>query len=72
VFTETVLLPFKDTIIYDGLLNSYNISFGPGYRRDLNETYKEAKQRIGIVTSLPIKTRSIATKKSTKRPTRKK
>jgi hypothetical protein len=36
------------------LLNSYNISFGPGIRRSLNESFKEAKERHGIITSLPM------------------
>jgi hypothetical protein len=54
VLAETVLLPFKDVIVYDALLNAYRISFGPGIRRSLNESYKEAKARHGIVTSLPI------------------
>jgi hypothetical protein len=54
ILAETVLLPFKDRIVYDGLLNAYRISFGPGIRRSLNESYKEAKARQGIVTSLPM------------------
>jgi Domain of unknown function (DUF6398) len=54
VMTQTVLLPFKDKIVYDGLLTSYRISFGPGIRRNLNQDFKEAKQRHGIVTSLPM------------------
>lgn len=54
VMTHTVLLPFKDVIVYDGLMSSYNISFGPGIRRTLNEDFKEAKSRHGIVTSLPM------------------
>lgn len=54
VLTQTVLLPFKDRIVYDGLLNSYRISFGPGIRRNLNQDFKEAKARHGIVTSLPM------------------
>jgi hypothetical protein len=54
VMTQTVLLPFKGVIVYDGLMSSYNISFGPGIRRNLNEDYKKAKARLGIVTSLPI------------------
>ena len=53
VLTETVLLPFKGVIVYDGLMSSYNISFGGGIRRSLNESFKEAKVRHGIVTSLP-------------------
>jgi hypothetical protein len=47
------LLPFKGQIVYDGLLNSYNISFGPGIRRSMNEDFKKAKERWGIVATLP-------------------
>lgn len=54
VLTKTVLLPFKGQIVYDGLLSSYRISFGPGIRRSLNESFKEAKERSGIVTTLPM------------------
>ena len=54
VLTQTVLLPFKGVIVYDGLMSSYNISFGPGIRRNLNEDFKAAKVRHGIVTSLPM------------------
>ena len=54
VMTQTVLLPFKGGIVYDGLMSRYNISFGPGIRRSLNESFKEAKARNGIVTSLPM------------------
>jgi hypothetical protein len=49
-----VLLPFKGMIVYDGLMSSYRLSFGPGIRRRLNESFKEAKARHGIVTSLPM------------------
>ena len=35
VYAETVLLPFKDKIVYDGLLGRYNIFFGGGIRRRL-------------------------------------
>ena len=54
VLAEAVLLPFKDKIIYDGLLRIHNISFGAGIRQMLDETYKSAKRRPGIVTSLPV------------------
>ena len=54
VLTQTVLLPFKDKIVYDSLMSSYRISFGPGIRRSLNDSFKEAKARDGIVTSLPM------------------
>ena len=54
VLTKTVLLPFRGRIVYDGLLQSYNVSFGPGIRRSLNESFQEAKARQGIVTALPM------------------
>lgn len=54
VLTEAVLLPFKDVIVYDGLMTSYNISFGPGIRRSLNASFKGAKDRYGMITSLPV------------------
>jgi hypothetical protein len=66
VLTQTVLLPFKDMIVYDGLFTRYRISFGPGIRRSLNESFKEAKERHGIVTSLPISTRPMVPAKSPK------
>lgn len=54
VLTQTVLLPFKGKIVYDGLMSRFNVSFGPGFRRTLNESSKEAKARHGIVASLPM------------------
>ena len=51
---QTVLLPFKGRIVYDGLLCGYSISFGGGIKRMLNDSYREAKERQGIVTSLPV------------------
>jgi hypothetical protein len=57
VMTQTVLLPFKGKIVYDGVLSRYNISFGPGIRRSMNKSFKEAKLRHGIVTTLPISDR---------------
>ena len=66
VMTQTVLLPFKDKIVYDGLMSSYSISFGPGIRRSLNESFKEAKARHGIVTSLPMSDKPMAPTKTPK------
>jgi hypothetical protein len=59
VHTKTVLLPFKDRIVYDGLLESYNLSFGPGIRRSLNDDYRQAKRNYGIITSLPLDPASV-------------
>ena len=54
VMVDAVLLPFKGMVIYDGLLNGYNITFGGGIKRSMNNSYREAKQRLDIVTCLPI------------------
>ncbi|MFO7638203.1 MAG: hypothetical protein R6X14_02710 [bacterium] len=48
---EMVLLPFKGRIIYDGLMASYPVVFGPGMKRMLNDAYRRAKAREGVVTS---------------------
>jgi hypothetical protein len=68
VLVETVLLPFKDRIVYDGLMSSYRISFGPGIRRSLNESFNEAKARHGIVTSLPMSNEPLPPKAPKARP----
>ncbi len=66
VMTRAVLLPFKDKIVYDGLMSSYNISFGPGIRRSLNESFRAAKLRHGIVTSLPVSDKPMVPTKTPK------
>ncbi|HEV3343188.1 MAG TPA: DUF6398 domain-containing protein [Pirellulales bacterium] len=68
VLTETVLLPFKGKIVYDGLMSSYNVSFGGGIRRSLNESFKEAKARHSIVTSLPMSTEPLPPKTPKAKP----
>lgn len=68
VLTETVLLPFKDKIVYDGMLNTFRISFGGGIRRMLTDTYKEASARHGIVTCLPMSTEPLPRKPRKIRP----
>ncbi|MGK7877940.1 MAG: hypothetical protein AB4426_32920 [Xenococcaceae cyanobacterium] len=52
IMVEAVLLPFKDKIIYDGILSLYSLYFGGGIRQSLNDAYNEAKARFGIITSL--------------------
>ena len=51
VLTETVLLPFKGMIVYDGLMRSYRTSLGPGIRRSLNESFKDAKGGVAFTSS---------------------
>jgi hypothetical protein len=53
ILVKAVLLPFKGSIIYDGLFQGYpTIFFGPGIRGDLNEAYQRAKQNGKIIESL--------------------
>ena len=51
-YVQTVLLPFEGQIIYDGLLQSYAVVLGPGIRARLNEEYRNAREREGIITTL--------------------
>jgi hypothetical protein len=48
---KTVLLPFAGKIIYDGVLQGYNVYFGSGISSDLKETYLIAKQKNRIMES---------------------
>lgn len=71
LMVEAMLLPFRDRIIYDGLLSTYRISFGGGIKRSLSESYREAKDRLGIVLALPIGSHPVAPKKTPKKAKRK-
>lgn len=57
VLVETVLLPFKDRIIYDGLIRGYSIHFGSGIRNGIKDAYEKAKHNFGLVTQLPLSER---------------
>ncbi|MCD6286990.1 MAG: hypothetical protein J7M39_13860 [Anaerolineae bacterium] len=52
VMVQTVLLPFRGKIVYDGMLRSYNVTFGKGIRSSLHEEYMRAKQNDRIITTL--------------------
>lgn len=52
LLTETVLIPFRDKIIYDSLLMPYNMHIGSNMRRNFNEEYKALKEKYGIITTL--------------------
>ncbi|WP_420645747.1 hypothetical protein [Candidatus Leptofilum sp.] len=52
VFVETVLLPFKEQIIYDGLIRGGNIMIGSNMAAGFKETYMAAKRNGKIITSL--------------------
>jgi hypothetical protein len=49
---ETVLLPFKGRIVYDGLFSGYNLVIGGNIRADLNRVYQVAKHKERIITNL--------------------
>jgi hypothetical protein len=53
VYAEAVLLPFGQRIIYDSLLAPYDIFFGPGIRRDLQQIYRDLLECHGVITTLP-------------------
>ncbi len=63
-YVETVLLPFKGKIVYHGLLMGGRMRFGSGYRKSLNEVYKKAKAKYGIITSLPFSGNAVYAKES--------
>jgi hypothetical protein len=52
IAVEAILLPFNDKIIYDSILETYNISFGRQFRKDIEQEYKEIEIKYGIITSL--------------------
>jgi hypothetical protein len=49
---RTVLIPFKNKIIYDSIIVHNGILFGPNYRRSYNEKYKTIKETKGIKLTL--------------------
>jgi hypothetical protein len=52
-YAQAVLLPFEGHIVYDSLIVPYNVYLGPGIRRGLVDTYKDARERGAVITSLP-------------------
>jgi len=51
-YVQTVLLPFKGQIVYDGFIRFSHLVFGRGIRRNLNETYQRLRDRGELVRSL--------------------
>ncbi len=64
IMVEAVLLPFKGQIIYDGLLQGYNVFFGGGIRGSLKDQYMTAKQNGRIITTLEPETAPAPARKS--------
>jgi len=63
-YVDTVLLPYKDKIVYHGIFMGGRMRFGSGYKRSLNEVYKKAKAKYGIITQLPFSGHSLYAEKS--------
>ena len=51
-YLKTVLLSFKSKIIYDGLIEGYNIYFGGGVSTSMSNLYQAAKLQGKIIESL--------------------
>ena len=64
---DAVLLPWRGTIVCDGIIRCSRVHLGAGIRREMRDAYREAKER-GVVTSLNASpsvqkpTRSVQTK----------
>ena len=52
VLLDAVLIPFKDTIISDGLVRVYPFHFGRGYSEAFKDIYRKAKEGKTIRFSL--------------------
>lgn len=50
LMVDMTIIPFKNVLITDGLCIPYQISFGPGIRSMLKETYMDAKNAKMIIT----------------------
>lgn len=53
IMVDTVLMPFKNHVIYDGFIAPYPMAFGGGIRRNFKSIYDEAKAKFGIIATLP-------------------
>jgi hypothetical protein len=51
-YLKTVLLPFKGKIIYDGLIEGYNMFFGGGIATSMSNLFKAAKLQGKVIKSL--------------------
>lgn len=49
---DTVLLPFRGGIVWDGIVGIHNVSFGPGMRQNFKDAYLTAKARGELIGTL--------------------
>jgi len=66
IYVQTVLLPFKGKIIYDGLFQAHNVFFGGGMKSTLKESYMKAKQNNRIIESFDTATKNSPKKEAKK------
>jgi len=52
IMIKTTIIPFNDKIIFDGLIEMDNVSFGKNMRQSFNEEYIETKKKNGIINML--------------------
>ena len=52
VYLGTVLLPFLNKIITDGIFSRYRLEFGTGFQHNLRKSYDQAIEETGIIYSL--------------------
>ena len=52
VMVDATFIPFRNVIIPDGLMSSYNIIFGSGMKKSFKEEYMDAKKNNRIIKSL--------------------
>jgi hypothetical protein len=52
LYVKTVLLPFNGQIVYDGILEPYEISFGGRVKTDIKDIYRKAKESGAIIHDL--------------------
>ncbi|MBN1297524.1 hypothetical protein JXA80_12135 [bacterium] len=53
VYVKTILMPFKNRIIYDGFLFTYPVTFDPPIVQELEADLSAWVDRYGIITHLP-------------------
>ena len=51
-YVETILLPFREKIIYCGYIYGYEVQIDENLKQSLKEDYQKARRKFGIITSL--------------------
>lgn len=66
VFLKAILLPFREKIVFDGLLFAEEAEFDSEFREQLTELYESVKARDGIITALPTEMEAVPQVESVK------